>query len=306
MSVCKASTAGALDLEWVRVGDTGNPPDRTGYGAVAYEFEIGRFEVTVAQYVEFLNAVDADGPHGLGKQSMLRTMRVENSGKAVFAAPAGDEHKPIRGIRFADALRFANWLHNGCGASDTEHGAYDIAMHGSFAPREPCARFALTSEDEWYKAAYYQPEAKGGPPGGYWLYPTACNRTPTFAPDGSAEPNHANFFPIELTKWDGTISRKAGDVLPVGSFSRSQSYYGTFDQGGNVWEWNEAVVFGSQRGMRGGCVFNTYEKLRSWVRTYVPPDGPSQRFTSDATGFRVVRLNPKAVELEGSKTRNSP
>jgi sulfatase modifying factor 1 len=38
------------------VGKPGNSADSTGYGAVAYEYEIGKFEVTNEEYCEFLNA----------------------------------------------------------------------------------------------------------------------------------------------------------------------------------------------------------------------------------------------------------
>ena len=50
------------DIEWVTVGDPGNPPDKTGYGAVAYEFQISRFEITTKQYADFLNSVAANDP----------------------------------------------------------------------------------------------------------------------------------------------------------------------------------------------------------------------------------------------------
>jgi formylglycine-generating enzyme required for sulfatase activity len=40
-----------------------------------------------------------------------------------------------------------------------------------------------------------------------------------------------------------------------GAYTGSPSEYGTFDQGGNVWEWSEAIISGSNRGVRGGAFF---------------------------------------------------
>jgi sulfatase modifying factor 1 len=286
------SPACALELEWVTVGDAGNLPDRTGYGAVAYEFQICKYEITVGQYVEFLNAVAFGSAHGLENAGANKKMRTGTMGNFVYEAPTGSEQRPMAEVGFMDAMRFANWMHNGCGKADTEHGAYDIPRLGGLAVREAGAKVWIPSEDEWYKAAYFQPEAKGGPPGGYWLYPTRSNQTPAFNEVANEAPNQANYFPMNLTKWDGTIPRKGEDVLPVGSFSNSGSYYGTYDQGGNVWEWNEAIVFGTNRGLRGGSVLNTFEKMRSWVRTHVWPEGPNHRFTHQATGLRLARPLP--------------
>ena len=52
-----SSTASALTMETVTVGNPGNPNDSTGYGAVSYTYNIGKYEVTLNQYTEFLNAV---------------------------------------------------------------------------------------------------------------------------------------------------------------------------------------------------------------------------------------------------------
>ena len=45
-------------------------------------------------------------------------------------------------------------------------------------------------------------------------------------------------------------------MTDAGAYARSHSPYGTFDQGGNVWEWNEALFTftqGTYRGARGGA-----------------------------------------------------
>ena len=58
--------------------------------------------------------------------------------------------------------------------------------------------------------------------------------------------NNANYygspFPIDSGTYYTTV---------VGEFELSESPYGTFDQGGNVREWNEAIIEESHRGTRG-------------------------------------------------------
>ena len=44
-------------IETVLVGDINNAADTGGLGAVSYMYRIGKYEVTTAQYCEFLNAV---------------------------------------------------------------------------------------------------------------------------------------------------------------------------------------------------------------------------------------------------------
>ncbi len=67
------SAALAVDIETVHVGNTANSPDTevmttdgtTGYGAVDYEYNIGKYEITAGQYTEFLNAVASTDTYGL-------------------------------------------------------------------------------------------------------------------------------------------------------------------------------------------------------------------------------------------------
>jgi len=301
-----ATSAHALDIEWVTVGDTGNAQDKTGYGAVAYEYQIAKFETTVGQYAEFLNDVAANDSHGLWNPSMGSALLTDNNQGGVrkdlpvfinrIGAPgafryqviAGQESKPVAYMSFIDALRFVNWLHNGRGKGDTETGAYDIKNHGGLAVHEPGAKVWIATENEWYKAAYFQPQAKGGPAGGYWLYPTRSNEQPVLREAGAKEPNTANYLQNTATNTFGGVVRTYADALPVGSYPNSASYYGTYDQGGNVWEWNEAVIHETQRGIRGGCMVHSIEKLRSVVRT-----GASPQKKYPDTGFRLARAAPQ-------------
>ena len=150
--------------------------------------------------------------------------------------------KPVTFVDWYDTLRFANWLQNGQGDGDTESGAYTllgdtaIPSNADSITRTVGATWFLPSEDEWYKAAYFDPTLDGGT-GGYYLYPTRSDSTPTSATASSfgdvSNPganvatygNSSNWsiLPIEVTTVGG-----AGQL--------SESYYGTSDQGGNVKE----------------------------------------------------------------------
>jgi formylglycine-generating enzyme required for sulfatase activity len=310
--LASATFAQAVDLEWVTVGDPGNPPDVTGYGAVAAPFQISKFEITVEQYAEFLSAVAKQDPHGLWNGAQ-KIDRKGTPGQFQYSPRAGLEREPVMHVSFLDAMRFANWMHHqstppapaltpdpAAAPRGTESGAYDIASGGAFAERSKNARVWIPNENEWYKAAYFQPASAGGPPGQYWLYPTQSDQPPTLGKPGDAAPNLANFLADVTPQPNGDILRHYNDVMPVGSFPGSHSHYGTLDQGGNAWEWIEATVFNTQRAMRGGHMCGSYEKMRSRVRTSA---SPSRRYP--ATGFRLARLAPPPVEARPLNAPNS-
>ena len=164
-----ALPAHAVTIDWVTVGDPGNAADDTGLGSVGCTYLVGKYEVTNAQYAGFLNAVAATDTYGLYNTNMGipsgsgGITRSGSSGSYTYSTIAGREDKPVLAFSFWDALRFANWLHNGqpIGAQDdttTEHGAYAITAQGiadNSITRNAGATFFLTSADEWYKAAYY-------------------------------------------------------------------------------------------------------------------------------------------------------
>src|SRR5580704_11365713 len=55
---------GDTSLSFVTIGDPGNRSNGT-FGAVTYVYQMGEFDVTAAQYCQFLNAVAATDTYGL-------------------------------------------------------------------------------------------------------------------------------------------------------------------------------------------------------------------------------------------------
>ena len=236
---------GQHSLELVDVDHPGNSADDTGYGAVAYPYRIGKYEVTAAQYVEFLTAkAKADRDGGLWNNDMDSTrsgagVRCEicrdgEPGDYSFSVPPELANRPVTHVSFLDACRFCNWLHNGQGSGDTEDGAYTLAGYsgtdGRRVHRNVNARWFVPTEDEWYKAAYYDPHKPEGP--GYWDYPIRSDEKPD---RDFASPRGVNYF------LDGYLEPERF-FTEVGSFPQACSAYGTFDQAGNALEWTEGLV----------------------------------------------------------------
>ncbi len=115
-------------------------------GAVSYVYQISTYEVTVAQYVTFLNAVAASDPYGLyhsemsepGMEGGAIIERYGTAGAYTYATVTGKENQPVRIVNFYDGIRLANWLHNGQGSGDTATGAYNLSL-GGWVTREPGA-----------------------------------------------------------------------------------------------------------------------------------------------------------------------
>jgi len=295
-----ASPASAVTIAWVPVGNPSNANDLTGYGAVAYNYSIDKYDVTNSQYVEFLNAKDPNGTNSLGLyssnmgDSSTASLFTGHGGIAFTPSnPAGTKYSviasnanhPVTWVTWYDTLRFANWLNNGQGNGDTESGAYTL-LGGTPTPsnafsitRNAGATVFLTSQNEWYKAAYYDPRttAQGGPPAGghYWLYPTTSNTEPTAeAPPGSS--NSAN------------INQVLGDMTNVGAYAGTMSPYGAFDMGGNVYQWNEALgSVSSLREVLGGSYITGSGALQS---SFIGGAGGEADMGAVADGFRLATV----------------
>jgi sulfatase modifying factor 1 len=288
-AMAAGTASAALVIPTVTVGDAGNTADSTTYGSVNYQYQIMKYEWTNSQYVDFLNAVAATDPYSLyntlmGSNARGGITRSGVSGSYTYAVKANMGDKPVNYVSWFDAARVANWLHNGQGSGSTETGAYTLsgALSGVGFAKNPGATWWIPSEDEWYKAAYY----KGGSTNaGYWDYATQSDTAPTAVTADSTGIGSAgstgNFANFNLAAdWNS----QNGNVATVGT-NGGPSAYGTFDQGGNVFEWNDAVVSGSSRGLRGDSWNMAGNGLQSSIRNGFTPS-----FEFDYLGFRVASV----------------
>jgi formylglycine-generating enzyme required for sulfatase activity len=282
-----AAPASAVSIDWVAVGDPGNAADSAvnciaaNCGSVPYAYRISKYEITNAQYVEFLNAKAASDPLGLYNPTMTSSShggitRSGSDGSYGYSVKLGMADTPVNYVSFYDSVRFANWLHNGQGSGDTETGAYTLLggtatpSNGTTVARNPGATIFLTSENEWFKAAFYDAVSTS-----YFDYPAGSNaEIACSAP--TATPNSAN------------CASAVGTVVDVGSYPGSASPYGTVDQGGNVREWSDDLLGGSDRVSRGGSL-----GLHVWRTAAFFVSTNDATFESESDGFRLASPIPE-------------
>ena len=219
------SSGSAITVKTVRVTDPGNPPaavvpftdavyqscddapssstDCQAVGGVDYRYGIGQLEVTVEQWVTFLNTADPTGAdrHDLydatessaawPKYGQINESSRARDGRHYSVAYPEWADKPYGFANFLRAARFTNSLYNGrllskrsssAGGFDyvtyrvrmspqSGRGMYDLRRNKrTGATRAHAKGFVVPSQDEWIKSAYYDPT--GGGTYSYWKYPT--------------------------------------------------------------------------------------------------------------------------------------
>lgn len=274
-----------ITVDTVAVGNPGNADDTlvmsdgsSGYGSVGYAYNIGKYEVTAGQYCAFLNAVAATDTHSLYNTSMdlaidptaCNIKRSGADGSYSYSIDAEYASRPVSCVSFWDSCRFVNWLNNGQGDCDTESGAYTLTSDGitnNTVTRNAGATWAVASEDEWYKAAFYDPDKGGSGIGGYWLYATSSDTIGTSAANYDSSVGHTT------------------DGGHYGVFGA----YGTYDQCGNVWERNDTIIPGGRRGLRGGAFASASYSLPASNR-YGTVGGLLATGEGTHVGFRVVMV----------------
>lgn len=279
-----SAQAELIVFDWATVGNPGNRGYRFDprLGAVDYVYRISKHEVTNAQYTVFLNAADPTGTNdrALYNSNMSSDINgginYDNSAAygLKYQTKSGRNNQPVNFVSFFDVMRFTNWLENGQGSASTESGVYTIG-NGNNETRNPSAKYFIPNESEWFKAAYHKND---GVTSNYWEYPTSTDDRPfSDRPPGSGTPtqsNSANFFKNDdiANGYDdgyavpGTpiFSLFQNYLTDVGAYSVSLSPYGTYDQGGNVGEFVETVLWShlnfitNDRGLRGGSALGSH------------------------------------------------
>jgi formylglycine-generating enzyme required for sulfatase activity len=234
---------------------TGNGGFNNNKGQVNYEYRIGRFEVTTAQWAEFMNAAldrpsDDHIPHAFAPTEWggVPTTPI-NPGGQRFNVPAGNAMLPAGGIDWRTCAIYCNWLHNNKSSDRSAFlsGAYDVSTFGYIGTtiftdqvsRSPGARYYIPSADEWMKAAHWNPNRNGPGLGGWDLYSNGSDNPYTYGPPGvlvNGQPAMAN------AGWD-RFSFPGHDPYNValGAYTGVTSPWGLFDVAGGTSEWTEAT-----------------------------------------------------------------
>jgi len=262
-NIASADMVQGINIDFVTIGNVGNAADTqvmsdgtTGYGAVGYEYRIGKYEVTNAQWNAFVAVAGAPtGNPSYGyDQSAFYT----------------GTQQPTSNVSWYEALQFCNYLTSG----DKSKGVYQFsgnnANPGDFLGIDRATAqatyeiiYVLPTENEWYKAAYYKPDRSG-----YSLYANGTNT----APIAGVQSNYNNVIGVP---WN------------VGSGMQEQN--GTFDMMGNVWEWNETLYNNDPSyALRGGCLLNIEAYLCSSFRSNGWPY--SEDCSNARLGFRIASI----------------
>jgi len=290
-------------IDRVEVGDPGNAANsggtlHNGYGAVGYTFYIGKYNVTNAQYVEFLNAVDPTGANALAlyRSEMSNSLggidlTLANAIGSRYSTKTNMENKPVNNVSQIDAFRFVNWYANGQGTGSTETGPYTLTGGGvtptTSGVRNGGAQYFIPTRDEIFKASYYDPVDSGADAVGfhganYWDYATQSNTLPTIGSGnatGDVSSPGANVVNYNANTW-GVGAR----VTTVGTAGNT-SHYGAYDLSGGVHNWIEDSGSGVSTGSAASS--DQHHLEAGW---YESGWGRSQDDRDGRFGFRIASL----------------
>ncbi len=315
------SPAQTVTIQMSQVGNPGNLADQTtnndgssGHGSVGYTYYIGSYDITVAQYTAFLNAVALTDQYSLYNPNMASDQNIGGiqqsgtQGAFSYSVIGESGSDPITYVSWLDAARFCNWLENGQPTTGieniktTEEGSYtlngdtDLFGESGSETKNPGSIWWIPTEDEWYKAAYYDPTLNEQT-GNYWGYATRSNNPPGNVI--GATPDQANYIVngngndnanVSGTGYSVTqnpiFSSTQNYLTPVGSFTASASFYMTYDQSGDVYQWSDSILGTQERGLRGGAWSDGATGSTPLSSAYRFEGGPTME--TNYIGFRVA------------------
>jgi sulfatase modifying factor 1 len=266
------SGGNSFDIDFVTIGNPGNPPDANPNpaGVVQYSYRIGKYEIS-EQMIDKANS--------LGGLGITKDTRGPDT--------------PATSVTWYEAAKFVNWLNSSSGSAP----AYKFDGSGNFqlwTPsdagydpnnlfRNSLAKYFLPSLNEWHKAAYYDQATST-----YFSYPTGSNS----APDGIDFVGDPNF---DAVFYDGGLNSGPNIVTNVGLLSP----YGTAGQGGNVYEWDETAFdrmnrsAGEGRDIEGGS-WGTAANVLSAAHTGI---GIMPTQEGDSVGIRIGSVVPEPATI---------
>jgi formylglycine-generating enzyme required for sulfatase activity len=312
-------------IDFVTIGNPGNAPwqgdgttgDRAiGRGGVDYDYRIGRFEVTTAQFVEFFNAAldrpSSDtlpfvtAPAAWGAVSTTPN----NPGGQRWTVPAGRGMIPVGGLDWRTCAMFCNWECNNrqSNRSSFMDGAYAASTFG-YGPNgftdqlvhNPGAQYWIPTWDEFLKASHYDPNRFGPGQGGWWIYSNGTNSPLAYGPPGlhvrvtapyGPDPNgplaqaNAGWQDLDFPGYDPYS-------VSLGAYSGTQTPWGLFDTAGGTSEWSEEPTLSNGTWWTSRAFFGS-----SWAHGFPSNDAIYFRGGEDPgigllnLGFRIAAQIP--------------
>ena len=239
------------------------PPHRV---TINYDFEIGKYEVSVGEFRAFVNdtgyETEAQKGDGCYVYNGTKWAKDANSNWKNLGFPQNENH-PVACVSWNDSKAYTKWLSGKTGQN-----------------------YRLPTEAEWEFVARAGSQTK-------W----------SFGDNKSDLKNYGNIADSSTNfSWKESWSDGYKNTAPIGSFRANQK--GVNDMHGNVWEWcedwyldgyNSTPKDGSanhsqnknKKVLRGGSWFNLAHNARSSIRSR---SIPAYRYYS--VGFRLQRTLP--------------